>query len=51
MTAIKEKPFSYTIIVASLLFSFGIRGKKASRSKKLPGKASKKEVGLFTSLI
>ena len=46
----QREAFSYTI-VASLLLCFGIRGSKASTSYRMPGKASNKEVGLFTSLI
>lgn len=45
----QREAFSYTI-VASLLLCFGIRGNKASTLLE-PGKASNKEVGLFTSLI
>ena len=43
----QREAFSYTR-VASLLLCFGIRGSKASTSRPLPGKASKKEVRLFT---
>ena len=56
----QREAFSYTnSCIASLFLSFGIRGKKAafkvctseSFDSFRPGKASNKEVGLFTSLI